>query len=54
MVHGSNRCERIEGWHLVHDRPEQAAVLLREIVTRYATQWPAFGYIAAEADLART
>jgi tetratricopeptide (TPR) repeat protein len=43
----------VANWHLYNGRRDQAAVMLREIVEKNATQWPAFGYIAAEADLAR-
>ena len=43
----------VAAWHAANGRPDQAQVLLREIVDRYPQQWPAFGYIAAEADLAR-
>jgi tetratricopeptide (TPR) repeat protein len=43
----------VAAWHAAHGRPDQAQALLREIVDRYPQQWPAFGYIAAEADLAR-
>jgi tetratricopeptide (TPR) repeat protein len=40
-------------WHATQGRADRATALLREIVEGHATQWPAFGYIAAEADLAR-
>jgi tetratricopeptide (TPR) repeat protein len=40
-------------WHLYNGRRDQAMVLFREIVEKNETQWPAFGYIAAEAELAR-
>lgn len=43
----------VAAWHLASGRKEAALPLLREIVDRHAPQWPAFGYIAAEADLAR-
>ena len=43
----------IAGWHLANGRKDQGMVLLKEIVDGYAQQWPAFGYVAAEADLAR-
>lgn len=43
----------VAAWHLANGRSEQALPLLREIVDGQPQQWPAFGYIAAEADLAR-
>lgn len=43
----------IAAWHLANGRAGPALPLLREIVDGYPQQWPAFGYIAAEADLAR-
>jgi tetratricopeptide (TPR) repeat protein len=43
----------IAAWHLANRRTDRARALLREIVEGYPQQWPAFGYIAAEADLAR-
>jgi tetratricopeptide (TPR) repeat protein len=39
-------------WHLYNGRPDQARMLFRQIVEN-EPQWPAFGYIAAEAELAR-
>lgn len=43
----------VANWHLTHGRREQAMALLKQIVEQHAGQWAAFGYIAAEADLAR-
>ena len=43
----------IANWHLYNGKREDARGLLRDIVDRNAGQWAAFGYIAAEADLAR-
>ena len=43
----------IAAWHLAGGRREAAVALLREIVDQSPQQWPAFGYVAAEADLAR-
>jgi tetratricopeptide (TPR) repeat protein len=43
----------VAAWHAANGRAEQSQALLREIVDGYPQQWPAFGYIAAEADLAR-
>jgi len=40
-------------WHLYNGRPDQAMAQFRAIVRQSANQWPAFGYIAAEAELAR-
>ncbi len=40
-------------WHLYNGRRDQAMAMFRELVEKHATQWPAFGYIAAEAELAR-
>jgi len=41
----------IAGWHLYNGRRDEAERMLRRILA--GGQWPAFGYIAAEADLAR-
>lgn len=41
-------------WHLYNGRRDQAMVQFRRIVESNAAQWPAFGYIAAEAELARS
>jgi len=43
----------VAAWHLANGRKDAALVLLREIVDGVPQQWPAFGYVAAEADLAR-
>lgn len=43
----------VANWHLYNGRRDAARELLTTIVQQNATQWPAFGYIAAEADLAR-
>jgi len=43
----------VAAWHLNNDRREQALASLKEIVDGSPQQWPAFGYVAAEADLAR-
>ncbi|HEU4693980.1 MAG TPA: tetratricopeptide repeat protein [Vicinamibacterales bacterium] len=40
-------------WHFYNGRRDQAVAMFREIVEKNANQWPAFGYIAAEAELAR-
>ena len=44
----------VANWHLYHGRKEDARAILANLVDKYAdTQWAGFGYIAAEADLAR-
>ncbi|QIB66493.1 tetratricopeptide repeat protein [Kineobactrum salinum] len=40
----------VANWHLYNGRPEEAAKMMRSLVD--GPQWAAFGYIAAEADLA--
>ncbi len=42
----------VGNWHLYNGRPVEAERIFRAIVARQ-DQWAAFGYIAAEADLAR-
>ena len=39
-------------WHLYNGRPEEARAILERVVR--GPQWAAFGYIAAEAELARS
>jgi tetratricopeptide (TPR) repeat protein len=41
----------VGAWHLIEGRPDSARVLFRRLVT--GPQWPAFGVLAAEAELAR-
>ena len=41
----------VGNWYLVNGDEERARAVFREVVA--GTQWPAFGFIAAEADLAR-
>lgn len=41
----------VANWHLYSGRPAEAEALLRRIIA--GGQWPAFGYLAAEAELAR-
>jgi tetratricopeptide (TPR) repeat protein len=43
----------VANWHLYNGRADDARKILQDIVEQNATQWAAFGYIAAEADLAR-
>jgi hypothetical protein len=44
----------IANWHFYNGRPDLARELLTTIVEQHATQWAGFGYIASEADLARS
>jgi hypothetical protein len=41
----------VGNWHLYNGRPAQANEIFRRIIA--GGQWGAFGYIAAEAELAR-
>lgn len=41
----------VAAWHLVNGREAEAYALMERILT-HRNQWPAFGYLAAEADLA--
>jgi len=43
----------VGNWHLYSGRRERATQIFRDIVETNADQWPGFGYIAAEAELAR-
>ena len=43
----------VGNYHFYNDRKDQAMTVFRSIVEKQATQWPAFGYLAAEAELAR-
>jgi hypothetical protein len=43
----------VANWHLYNGHKDQAIAVLRDVVEKNPAQWPAFGYIAAEADLAR-
>lgn len=42
----------VANWHFYSGRQDQAVALFRKIVEAHERQWPAFGYIAAEAELA--
>ncbi len=42
----------VGAWHLIEGRPQQAEAVFRRIVAA-RSQWPAFGYLAAEGELAR-
>ena len=41
----------VGNWHLVNGRKEEARAVFERVVA--GPQWPAFGHVAAEADLAR-
>lgn len=43
----------VANWHLYNGRRDRAREIFSSIVEQNATQWAGFGYIAAEADLAR-
>lgn len=43
----------VANWHFYNGRRDQAVALFRKIVDAHERQWPGFGYIAAEAELAR-
>ena len=43
----------VANWHLYNGRKEPAREILQQIVDGNATQWASFGYIAAEAEVAR-
>lgn len=50
-VEDATRSYGIGAWHLVNGRTEEAQAIFRQIVE--GANWPAFGFIAAEAELAR-
>ncbi len=50
-VDGAARGYGVGAWHLVNGRTEEARRLFAEVVA--GPMWPAFGHIAAEAELAR-
>jgi hypothetical protein len=43
----------VGNWHYYNGRRDQARKIFASIVETNASQWPAFGYLAAEAELAR-
>jgi tetratricopeptide (TPR) repeat protein len=43
----------VGNWHLYNGRRDRAVKIFRDIVESNAGQWPAFGYIAAEAEISR-
>jgi tetratricopeptide (TPR) repeat protein len=51
-LQGTTTAYGVGVWHLLEGRPERARTVFQAIVSE-RSQWPAFGYIAAEAELAR-
>jgi tetratricopeptide (TPR) repeat protein len=43
----------IGNWHLYNGRRDRAMQIFRDVVETNAGQWPAFGYIASEAEISR-
>lgn len=43
----------VGNWHLYNGRRDRAMQVFRDVVETNAGQWPAFGYIAAEAEVSR-
>jgi tetratricopeptide (TPR) repeat protein len=43
----------VGNWHYYNGRRDQARKIFASVVDANASQWPAFGYLAAEAELAR-
>jgi hypothetical protein len=43
----------VANWHFYNGRAADARKLFQDIVEQNSSQWAAFGYIAAEAELAR-
>jgi len=43
----------VGNWHYYGGRRDHARKIFTGIVEANASQWPAFGYLAAEAELAR-
>jgi hypothetical protein len=41
----------VENWHLYNGRKDEARAAFERVVA--SQQWPAFGHVAAEADLVR-
>jgi tetratricopeptide (TPR) repeat protein len=50
---GATKGYGVANWHLYNGRTDEARKILTEIVETNAAQWAAFGYVAAEAELAR-
>ena len=43
----------VGNWHYYSGRRDQARKIFAAVVETHASQWPAFGYLAAEAELAQ-
>ena len=43
----------VGNWHYYSGRRDRARKTFQAIVEANASQWPAFGYVASEAELAR-
>jgi tetratricopeptide (TPR) repeat protein len=43
----------VGNWHLYNGRRDRAMQIFRDVVESNTGQWPAFGYIAAEAEISR-
>jgi tetratricopeptide (TPR) repeat protein len=43
----------VGNWHLYNGRRDRALQIFRAVVEGNAGQWPAFGYVAAEAEISR-
>ena len=43
----------VGNWHLYNGRNERAMKIFTDMIETNRTQWPAFGYIAAETEIAR-
>jgi hypothetical protein len=50
---GATKGYGVANWHIYNGRREEARKILTDIVETNAAQWAAFGYVAAEAELAR-
>jgi hypothetical protein len=42
----------VGNWHLYNDKRDDARRIFHDIVERNPNQWPSFGYVASEAELA--
>ncbi len=51
-LQGTTTAYGVGTWHLLQGRPQRAGEIFQAIVSE-RSQWPAFGYVAAEAELAR-
>jgi hypothetical protein len=43
----------VGNWHYYNGRRDEARKIFTSVVDTNMSQWPAFGYLAAEAELAR-